>query len=113
MAYNGPRRGSGKKYTSVRLTGLFKTKKRGLCVGTINDEAIDKLIEKIKEAKKQKKELTVFLWAFSPQEGKPVPEHPPLFTISVDLAQPPPSRGAAIEPDPFDRGDTPDDEVPF
>lgn len=109
--YNGPRR-SKSKFTSVRLTGLFKTRKRGLCVGTVNAEAIDKLIEKIKEAKKQNKELTVFLWV----NDKKDEENQPYFTISVDVAQPRPERGKAIEDDPFaddPRGNTSDNDLPF
>ena len=101
MAYNGPRRGTKSKFTSVRLTGLFKTQKRGLCVGTIQDETIDKMIEKIKEAKKAGKELTVFLWV-NDKKDKP---NQPYFTVSLDVARPKPQRGRAIDPDPFDDTD--------
>lgn len=113
MTYSGPKRGSGaKKYTSVRLTGLFKTKKRGLCVGTIQKETIDKLIEKIKEAKKQDREMTVFLWV----NDKKDEENQPYFTVSMDVARDAPARGKVIEADPFsvddNSGNTPEDD-PF
>ena len=98
MVYNGPRRSGGKpKFTSVRLTGLFKTKKRGLCVGTIQADTIDRMIEKIKEAKKGNKEMTVFLWV----NDKKDEENQPYFTVSLDVARPAPERGKAIEADPF------------
>ncbi len=107
MAYNGPRRGQAgqkSKFTSVRLTGLFKTKKRGLCVGTIQAETIDRMIEKIKEAKKQDKEMTVFLWV----NDKKDEENQPYFTVSLDVARPAPGRGKAIQDDPFGGDNSPE-----
>lgn len=106
MAYNGPR-GSKSKFTSVRLTGLFKTKKRGLCVGTINEEAIDKLIVKIKEAKQQHKDMTLFLWV----NDKKDEENQPYFTASVDVTQDRPAPGKKIDDDPF--GGPADKDNPF
>jgi len=98
---NAPRRRDDKKFTSVRLTGLFKTQKRGLCVGTIQPETIAKMIEKIKEAKKDDKELVLFLWV----NDKKDEENQPYFTVSMDVSRPKPQRGRAIDPDPFDDTD--------
>ena len=111
MVYSGPRRGQKSKYTSVRLTGLFKTKKRGLCVGQIQEETIPALIEKIKEAMKAKKGLTVFLWVNDRKDE----ENQPYFTVSLDVAQDKAERPAAkpIEDDPFADSQPDDDEVPF
>jgi len=55
---SGPQRGGN--FTSVRLTGMFATKKPGLLVGTVEGESLDGLIAKIKECVAQKKGLTLF-----------------------------------------------------
>ena len=99
--YTGPRRG-GKKFTSAKLTGLFKTKTRGLAVGGVEGEYLDALIEKIKDAKKKDRGLTFFLWRNEPDEDKP--KQAP-FSLSVDVALEKgerPGKRKAIEPDPFD-----------
>src|SRR5574341_691714 len=110
MPYSGPRRGGKSKYTSVRLTGLFKTKKRGLCVGTMQTETIGKLIEKIKEAKKLDRELTVFLWVNNKKDD----DNQPYFIVSIDVARPPQERPKSnpIADDPFGE-DPAEDDAPF
>jgi hypothetical protein len=78
MARKGKRRGSGGKKTSVRLTGFFKTKKRGLYVGSIDE--LDDLITKIKKAKAVDRGLVLFLWRNEDEE-----EGKPKFTSYVDV----------------------------
>lgn len=94
MAYGKP---AAKKQTSVRLTGLFKTKKPGLYVGSTRAEDLSALIEKIKEAKSKGVGLTFFLWKNEPGKG-------PLYSLNTDLEQPREQRTARparrpIEPD--------------
>lgn len=77
MAFQRQQRQS--KFTSSRLTGLFKSKKQGLWVGTARPEDIEGLITKIKEAKKAGRGLTFFLWK---NEGEG-----PVFSLNCDVAQ--------------------------
>lgn len=114
MPYNNYRRGGGKpKGSGVRLTGLFKTKRQGLYVGSVNEEKLQELIALIKKAKGEDKEITVFLWKSKFQEG-------PLFSLNMDIAQDKPKGGfqkrRPIEDDPDDEpADKPDedDDDPF
>lgn len=70
-SYGGGQRSGGKgDYTSVRLTGLFETSKPGLLVGTIEGEALEGLIAKIKEASAAGKGLSVFFKEVTPPKGK-------------------------------------------
>jgi cobalamin biosynthesis protein CobT len=50
------------KYTSVRLTGMFRTKKPGMYVGNLRKEDLEALIMKIKESKSDGKSLVFFLF---------------------------------------------------
>jgi len=80
MAYGGKFKGKGKKeYTSVQLTGLFKTQKKGLYVGSSTGEYFDKAVAKIKEAIKAKKGVTFFLWRNDPDKSEAA------FTLYMDL----------------------------
>lgn len=79
MAWSGKRKGSGGgKKTSVRLTGFFKTKKRGLFVGSVDE--MDDLIGRIKKAKAEDKGLVLFLW-----RNEDVEEGQPVFTSYIDV----------------------------
>lgn len=103
LAYGRPQRAKG---TSARLTGLFKTKRPNLFIGSIED--LKPLIEKIKEATNQKRGLTFFLWKNDPGKG-------PALSLSVDVEQPREARAQQqprrpIEADPFD---VPGDDDPF
>ena len=72
------RRGSS-EFTKV--TGLFRSKKKkGLYLGSTDAERLDGLIEKIKEARKAKKQLTFFVWKSKYEDG-------PVFNLTVDVAQ--------------------------
>jgi len=63
-----------------RITGLFKTKRRGLYVGGTNAETFQSLVDKIKAAKSEGKQLTFFLWKSKFEDG-------PVFSLNVDLEQ--------------------------
>lgn len=85
---------------SVRLTGLFKTKRPGLFVGTCRAEDLKQLIAKIKAAKEEDKGLTFFVWK-NQGEG-------PTLSLSVDVEQERPARTSRkpIEEDEFEtKGD--------
>ena len=69
------------KFADGRLTGLFKSKKQGLWVGTARPEDVERLISKIKEAVKAKRGLTFFLWKNDSEGGGPV------FSLNCDVAQ--------------------------
>lgn len=73
------RKGSKKKGTSVRLTGLFKTKRRGLWVGSVTD--LDEMKGKIKQAIAEEKGLVFFLWRNEDAE-----DGTPAYTISMDVS---------------------------
>jgi len=91
MAY-GNRQGGGKPQgSSVRLTGLFKTKRNGLYVGSLNAEKIEELVVLIKKALKTEKDLTVFLWKSKYDDG-------PKFSVNMDLAQDRPQGGKRRRP---------------
>ena len=78
MAWQGRR--SNTNRTSVRVTGLFKTKRPGMMIGTARAEDIDKLIEKIKEARGAKKGLTFMLFKNDRGDG-------PAASLLVDVEQ--------------------------
>jgi hypothetical protein len=111
-------RGKGKKKgTSLRLTGMFKSKRRGLAVGSVDagSDQMAGLIDKIKAAKADDKGLVWFLWRNEEEEG-------PAFTLSVDVSQDEdrPKKKRRPEPDEDDDEgdededtDEKDDEVPF
>lgn len=71
-------RGKKKKGTSVRLTGMFKTKRRGLWVGSVTE--IDEMKSKIKTAIAEDKGLVFFLWKNEDEDG-------PAYTLSMDVSQ--------------------------
>lgn len=58
-----------KKYTSIRLTGLFGTKKPGMYVGTARPEEVEQLIEKCNEALEADKGVTFFLFKNKDRES--------------------------------------------
>jgi hypothetical protein len=103
-----PRRSSANK-TSVRLTGLFKTKRPNLFIGTSSPESTRALIDKLKEAVIAKKNLTFFLWKNDPGKG-------PILSLSVDLEQERQQQQRQprkpIQDDPFDSVPSSDDD-PF
>jgi hypothetical protein len=114
MAFYGkPKKKQG---TSVRLTGLFKTQKRGLFVGSVDEK--DEMTNVLKAAIKQEKGVVFFLWKNNEAE-----EGAPLYTLYMDVSQDAGSKPKrrVIEDDPDDekpRGrrapvETDDDEVPF
>lgn len=87
MAYGrgGFRRGGGSKPksgTSVRLTGLFKSKtKRGLAVGSTTE--LEDLIAVVKKARASEQGLVWFLWRNEPDENSD--KKTPDFTLYVDV----------------------------
>lgn len=104
MAYGNRSRFQGKsnkgKIDSVSLTGMFATKRDGLHTGRISGEYLDRLIDVIKKAKKEKEPgLTFFLWE---NDGKKAGD----FGLSVGVTKPyTPTekvRRRPIEPDPDD-----------
>ena len=109
MAYSsrGNRGGSKKKeYTSVQCTGLFKTKKKGLYVGSTTDEYFDKFVEKVKEAKKKGKGVAFFLWRNDPDKS----DTPYTLYMDVNTDQP---KGRKIEEDDddFESKEDPEEDV--
>lgn len=111
MAYSKYSKGKSKR-TSVRLTGLFKTKRKGMYVGSIDN--MDDLIGKIKEAKKADKGLVIF--SFRNEDAE---EGQPLFTMYADVQNEQgsgPKKRKPIEDDDEDSDDEDsdkDDNVPF
>ena len=74
-----PKRRGNSNFTKV--TGLFRSKKKkGLYLGSTDEERLGALIDKIKEAKKVGKQVTFFLWKSTYDDG-------PVFNLTVDLAQ--------------------------
>lgn len=98
--------------TSVRLTGLFRSKRPGLFVGGARDQAFADLIAKVKEAKAAGRGITFFLWRNDPTKSKN-PNGPP-FSLSVDVEMERSKQPArkAIEPD-DDFGETGGDDSLF
>ncbi len=97
------KRGGNSKNKSARITGLFRSKRKGLYVGTARPEDIEKLVEKIKAAMKAKKGLTLFLWKNDDADG-------PAFSLSADVAQDFPGKGGKRRP--IDEDDEDDDREP-
>lgn len=88
-------------YTSVRLTGLFSTKKDGLLVGTIEGEALEGLISKIKEAVAQNKGITLFVKEVDQPKGNYVAQiFADIDTRGADSGRQAASPRRAIQPDP-------------
>ena len=111
MAYGNKgykNKGAGK---GVRLTGLFKTKRNGLYVGSVNEEKIAELVQLIKKATKEEKEIVLFLWKSKYDDG-------PKFTLQADLQNDYKPKGGArrgrpIEDDDDDDAeDEPEDKAP-
>ena len=97
------------KYTGVRLTGLFRSrKKRNLFVGSADGDKIEQLIAIIKKARKQEAELAVFLWRNpDAEEGKP------MFSLVIDVSnsdERPRRKARHIEPDDEDEDDDEEDK---
>lgn len=131
MAYGNYRGKKGKKKgTSLRLTGLFKSKKkRGLAVGSITE--LDDLKDLLKKAIAEEKGLVVFLWRNEVDDDSDKKQ--PDFTLYMDVNQededrprrrkiedddddePRPRKKKPVEDDdddePAEKDD--DDEVPF
>lgn len=78
MAFKFRGKGGKKKGTSVRLTGMFKTKRRGLYVGSVTE--IDEMKSRIKTAIAEDKGLVFFLWKNDDEDG-------PAYTLSMDVSQ--------------------------
>ncbi len=57
----------------VRLTGLWESKKRGLFSGKLREQDIEKLVEKIDEAKDAGSDLIFFLWENNDKRGRKDP----------------------------------------
>jgi len=104
---------SKKKGTSLRLTGLFKTKRRGLWVGSVTE--LDEMKAKFKAALAEDKGLVFFLWKNEDEDG-------PAYTISMDVQQDddrPRGKKRRPEPEDDDSDSEPesdedsDDEPPF
>lgn len=73
-------KGKGKK-KGVRLTGLFRTKRKGLYVGKVRaDEELSALKKLIKKAEAEGSDLTMFVWKNKDEDG-------PAFTLVADIAQ--------------------------
>lgn len=105
MAFYGkPKKKQG---TSVRLTGLFKTKKRGLFVGSVDEK--EAMTDVVKQAIQQNKGIVFFLWRNNEAE-----EGAPLYTLYMDVSQDEgsrPKRREIVEPD-DEPEDEPEDERP-
>ena len=106
MAWSGKRKNTDR--TSIRVTGLFKTKKPGMMIGTARPEDVEQLIEKIKEARKAEKGLTFFLFRNDRGDG-------PAASLLVDVEQPRREQRKdvprkPIESDPFETDSDPDAE---
>jgi hypothetical protein len=71
---------SKKKGTSLRLTGMFKTKRRGLFVGSVSE--LGEMKDKLKAALAEEKGLVFFLWRNEDTE-----EGGPAYTLSMDVSQ--------------------------
>lgn len=87
MSY-GNRSGGKGSGSSVRLTGFFPTKRRGLFVGGMKQEQLQGLIDLLKQAYEQKKGLTFFLWQQGRGEG-------PEFAVTADLERERDDRGSS------------------
>lgn len=75
----GKSSGKAKSATSVRLTGLFKTKKKGLLVGKLREEDVRGLAKLVKKALTDEKEIVIF--AYREEDDKR------LYSLSADIAQ--------------------------
>lgn len=96
--YGGTAGPGAQNYTSVRLTGLFATKKPGLLVGTIEGEALDGLIEKIKDAVAKGKGIALFVREVEQPKGNYVAQ---IFAdVDTRDAGARPAQRRAIQPDP-------------
>ncbi len=67
----------------VRLTGLWESKKRGLFSGKLREQDIEKLVEKIDEAKDAGSDLIFFLWENNDKRGRKDPD----YTLQVAVAE--------------------------
>lgn len=86
MAYGRSRLGgrSKKRGTSLRLTGLFRSKaKRGLSVGSATE--LDELKDLLKRAISEEKGLVFFLWRNQIDED--ADKKQPDYTLYVDVNQ--------------------------
>lgn len=110
----------GRKPVDKTKVGLFRTKRRELLTGTAKDEALDKLVEVVREAKKTGRGVVFFCWANDYASENP---KAPRFRVSFSVAEDQGPDGyearptrRSIEPDPADdltpENDPPDDD-PF
>ena len=132
MAFNryGGKRKSNRSATSVRLTGLFRSKtKRGLSVGSITE--LDEIVGLLKKARADEKGLVLFLWKNTPDEDSD--KQQPDYTLYMDVQNEMPSKRRSIQDDddedeeedepapkkapkkkrPVEDDEESDDEVPF
>lgn len=81
MAWGGKKNysGKGKKSKGTRITGLFKTKRKGLYVGRMRSEEIKGIRVLLKKAADEGKEVAVFMYKNEVEEGKP------LFSLKADI----------------------------
>lgn len=100
----------GKSGKSIRVTGFFVTKRKGLRVGSTRNEELPALMTMIKQAYAAKMGVAWFLWSNPPDPDNP---KAPTVSLSVSQEQPKPvaaaggvRRARPIEADPFD--DDPD-----
>ncbi len=109
LAWRGRRSGKP-KYTGVRLTGLFKArKKHGLFVGSADMDKVEELVAIIKKAQKTETGLAVFLWKNpDPEEGRPL--YSLVIDVSKDAEDQPRRKQRAIEPDDEEDKDEDDED---
>lgn len=69
-----------KSGSSIRLTGMFKSKKRGLAVGSITD--LDELIALVKKARAEEQGLVFFLWRNDIEDDE---KKQPDYTLYADV----------------------------
>lgn len=77
------KKGKGKKFDGVRITGLFKGKSKGNYNGMLKAEDLGDLRKLLKSAADQEKGVVFFL-----KRWEDVEEGQPLFSLSAAVAQP-------------------------
>lgn len=82
MAWGNKGKSNGKKKSGARLTGLFKSKKKGLLVGKMRQEEIEGLVKVIKQARADEKEIVIFAYRNTDDDSDTR-----LYNLSCDVAQ--------------------------
>jgi hypothetical protein len=70
-------------YTSIKLTGLFKTKRQGMYVGSVSVEVMEELLAMMNTSKAQKNGLVLF--AFKNDKGG---DRGPVLNLLIDVSKP-------------------------